>query len=154
MSKWYGNGGLWTNIGLPQDIAIDGKPENGCGMQNSACGRSKIMLRFKLVETAEGEDAMTTLDSDGVRHGALVLRQPVEPRKRSARVVCSDSYFASVFVTEYLRSISLRFIGVRKTGTRRYSMKALAAIQLQKRGGRNGVVCLDEEKFPKLLDFV
>eukprot|EP00171_Calliarthron_tuberculosum_P006804 IDg6804t1 len=117
-------------------------------MSKCACGRSKIMMRLKLVKTAEGEDAMTTLDSDGVPHGALVLRQLVQPWKRSQRVVCADSYFASVFATEYLRSISLRFIGVVKTATRRYPMKALAAIELQNRGDRKGLVCLDEETFP------
>ena len=117
-------------MGLPQYVAIDRKPENGCEIQNSACGRSKIMIRLKLVKTAEGEDAMRTADSDGVPHGTLVLRQLVEPWKRSQRVFCADSYFASVLATDYLRSIGLRFIGVVKTATRRYPMKALAAVEL------------------------
>ena len=97
---------------------------------------------------------MTSLDSDGVPHVAVVLRQLVEPWKRSARVFCADSYFASVFATEYLRSIGFRFIGVVKTATRRYPMKAPADIELQKRRDRHGLDFLDEEKFPKLLAFV
>ena len=97
---------------------------------------------------------MHTADSEGVPHGALVLRHLVEPWKRSQRVVCADSYFASVFATEYLRSIGFRFIGVVKTTTRRYRMKALAAVELQNRWDRKVLLCLDEENFPKLLVFV
>lgn len=42
MSCWYGKeGGQWINYGLPQYIAIDQKPENGCEIQNAACGISK-----------------------------------------------------------------------------------------------------------------
>ena len=54
MSKWYGNGGFWINMDLPQYIAIERKPENGCEIRNSACGRSKIMMRLKLEKTAKG----------------------------------------------------------------------------------------------------
>eukprot|EP00542_Grammatophora_oceanica_P010949 CAMPEP_0194045412 /NCGR_PEP_ID=MMETSP0009_2-20130614/16765_1 /TAXON_ID=210454 /ORGANISM="Grammatophora oceanica, Strain CCMP 410" /LENGTH=100 /DNA_ID=CAMNT_0038690263 /DNA_START=168 /DNA_END=467 /DNA_ORIENTATION=+ len=38
MSRWYGQGGHWINIGLPMYVAIDRKPENGCEIQNAACG--------------------------------------------------------------------------------------------------------------------
>ena len=69
-------------------------------------------------------------------------------------MVCADSYSASVFATEYLGSIGLRFIDVVKTATRLYPMKYLAYIELQKRGDRQRLVCLDEEKFPKLRAFV
>ena len=44
MSRWYGHGGHWINHGLPQYIAIDRKPENGCEIQNAACGVSGVML--------------------------------------------------------------------------------------------------------------
>ena len=50
MSRWYGQGGHWINHGLPQYVAIDRKPENGCEIQNAACGRSGVMLRLKLVK--------------------------------------------------------------------------------------------------------
>lgn len=55
ISGWYGNCGHWIGVGLPQYIAIDRKPENGCEIQNSACGRSGIMLHLELVSTAEDE---------------------------------------------------------------------------------------------------
>jgi Transposase IS4 len=52
ISRWYGQGGFWINEGLPQYIAIDRKPENGCELQNAACGRSGVMIRLKLVTAA------------------------------------------------------------------------------------------------------
>ena len=50
ISQWYGQGGYWINEGLPCYIAIDRKPENGCKIQNSACGDSGVMLRLKIVK--------------------------------------------------------------------------------------------------------
>jgi hypothetical protein len=49
MSCWYGQGGHWINHGLPQYVTIDRKPENGCEIQNTACGMSGVMLQLKLV---------------------------------------------------------------------------------------------------------
>jgi hypothetical protein len=46
ISRWYGQGGSWINHGLPMYVAIDRKPENGCEIQNSACGKSGVMLRL------------------------------------------------------------------------------------------------------------
>ena len=53
ISRWYGQGGNWINIGLPIYVAIDRKPENGCEIQNAVDGKSGIMLRLRLVTTAE-----------------------------------------------------------------------------------------------------
>ncbi|KAG7349008.1 transposase IS4 [Nitzschia inconspicua] len=50
ISRWYGQGGHWTNMGLPMYVAIDRKPENGCEIQNATCGQSGFMLRLKLVK--------------------------------------------------------------------------------------------------------
>ena len=50
MSRWYGNGGDWINLGIPQYIAIDRKPENGGEIQDASCGQSGIMLRLKVVQ--------------------------------------------------------------------------------------------------------
>ena len=44
MSRWYGQGGHWINHGLPMYVAIDRKPENGCEIQNVACGCSGVMI--------------------------------------------------------------------------------------------------------------
>ena len=44
MSWWYGQGSHWINHGLPMYVAIDRKPENGCEIQNAACGCSGVMI--------------------------------------------------------------------------------------------------------------
>ena len=50
MSRWYGLGGNWINMGLPQYVAIDHKPENSCEIQNVACARSGVIIWLKLVK--------------------------------------------------------------------------------------------------------
>ncbi len=52
MSRWYGLGGHWINMGLPMYVAIDRKPEDGMEVQNASCGHSNIMMQLKLVKTA------------------------------------------------------------------------------------------------------
>jgi hypothetical protein len=53
----------WFNHCLPQYVAINCKPENNCKIQNAACGRSRVMLRLKLVKGIDlvGEDGKTTM---------------------------------------------------------------------------------------------
>jgi hypothetical protein len=46
---------------------MDQKPENGCEIQNSACGRSGVMIHLKLVKTAmEAEALGSTEDKSGI----------------------------------------------------------------------------------------
>ena len=82
-------------------VAIDRKPENGCEIQSAACGRSGIMIRLKLVKTADEEDRQQTedaaaADDEGLLHGASVMKELVLPWLHTDRIVCGDSYFASV----------------------------------------------------------
>ena len=58
ISRWYGLGGHWINMGLPMYVAIDRKPEDGCEIQNACCGKSGIMMQLKLVRTSAGEEAV------------------------------------------------------------------------------------------------
>jgi Transposase IS4 len=51
ISRWYGLGGNWINMGLPHYVAMDRKPEHGCEIQNSCDGMSGIMLRLRLVKS-------------------------------------------------------------------------------------------------------
>jgi hypothetical protein len=102
ISRWHGASGFWINIGLPKYIAIDGKPENGCEMQNAGCGRSGVMTRLKLVPTPESEDASQAQNSDGLAHGTAVLTELVGLLAMSNRVACAYSYFASVASAEEL----------------------------------------------------
>ena len=55
ISRWYGLGGHWINMGLPMYVAFDRKPEDGCEIQNACCGKSGIMMQLCLVRTAAGE---------------------------------------------------------------------------------------------------
>jgi Transposase IS4 len=53
MSRWYGLGGHWINMGLPMYVAMDRKPEDGMEIQNACCACSNIMYQLKLVKTAQ-----------------------------------------------------------------------------------------------------
>lgn len=132
--RWYGQGGAWIDIGLPMYVAIDRKPENGCEIQNSACGKSGIMLRLKLVTTAEDEASLRDVSSAHLPHGTIVLQQLVSPWSGTNRIVCADSYFASVTAAETLKSMGLKFIGVVKTSTKKYPMATLASLPVTNRG--------------------
>ena len=46
ISRWYGLGGHWINIGLPMYVAMDRKPEDGLEIQNSCCAKSGIMCQL------------------------------------------------------------------------------------------------------------
>ena len=135
MSRWYGQGGHWINHGLPQYVAIDRKPENGCEIQNSACGRSGVMLRLKLVKgvdlLGEEEDMVDEGNEGSLLHGTSVLKQVVSPWFGSNRIVCADSYFASVGAAEELFRNGLRFIGVVKTATKGFPKTYLGSVELQ-----------------------
>jgi hypothetical protein len=48
MSRWYGQGGQWINLGLPQYQAVYRKPYNGCEIQSCCC---RVMLQLRLVNT-------------------------------------------------------------------------------------------------------
>eukprot|EP00171_Calliarthron_tuberculosum_P023220 IDg23220t1 len=134
MSRWYGQGGSWIDHGLPMYVAIDRKPENGCEIQTSACGRSGIMMRLHLVTTAEDEARRTTEGEQGLLHGTVVLSRLVSPWAGSGRTVCADSYFASVDAAERMQVSGMRFIGVVKTATRKYPMAELARRPVHGRG--------------------
>jgi hypothetical protein len=153
ISRWYGQGGYWINHGLPQYIAIDRKPEFGCEIQNSCCGRSGIMMRLKLVKTAEEEGTHAQPGDDGLLHGTAVLKYLVLPWARTDRIVCADSYFASVGTLKELKRLGLRFIGVVKTATKQFPQSYLANLEMRERGERRGVIARDENDTPYMLAF-
>jgi hypothetical protein len=159
MSRWYGQGGHWINHGLPQYVAIDRKPENGCEIQNAACGRSGVMLRLKLVKGVDlpgAEEEEFGANETSLLHGTNVLKQVVSPWFGSNRIVCADSYFASVRVTEELFRNGLRFIGVVKTATRGFPKAFLSSVELANRGDFLALkrVPADNESKPALGAFV
>ena len=154
MSRWYGQGGHWINHGLPMYVAIDRKPENGCEIQNAACGRSGVMLRLKIVKTAEEENASAEADDDGNNHGTNVLKFLVEPWVRTDRCICADSYFASVNAVTVMRTMGLHFIGVVKTATKKFPMSYLSNLELVQRGDYKGLVARGTDGQPTMLSFV
>ncbi len=161
ISRWYGQGGDWINHGLPMYVAIDRKPENGCEIQNAACGRSGVMLQLKLVKTANAseeeetpEDAQRRRDQESLLHGTKVLKELIQPWAMSNRCICADSYFASVKAVEELHRMRLKFIGVVKTSTRHYPMHYLSHLVFHNRGDRHGVISKDADGNPNMMAFV
>ena len=120
------------------------------------------MLQLKLVK-GEAEDnhdnneGLNYGNITDVSHGAKVMLELISPFINTQRIVCADSYFASVTVAELLRMNGLKFIGVIKTATQKFSMAHLAAHELENRGDRYGLVRRKsgdgEDKFD-LLSFV
>jgi len=88
-------------------VAIDRKAENGCEIQKAACGRSGIMLRLHLVTTAAEQHATRSAAVSQMLHGTAVLQRLVGPWAESDRVVCADSYVASVEAALSLKASGL-----------------------------------------------
>jgi hypothetical protein len=155
ISRWYGQGGHWINHGLPMYVAIDCKPENGCEIQNACCGRCSIMMRLKLVKTAEEEATHQDVDPvNGMLHGTKILLFLVGPWLNSNRTTVGDSYFASVGAACALDDRGMGFIGVVKTATRRFPMAYLSNLEMQERGDRHGVVTRGANGVTTLMVFV
>ena len=155
MSRWYGLGGSWINIGLPMYVAIDRKPENGCEIQNAACGVSGVMLRLLLVKSEEETDLSSIEREDGIPHGTHILKYLTLPWANSRRGVCADSYFASVTSAEELMKIGLRFIGVVKNATKKFPMQYLSSIELlEGRGQYVGVTRKGDDDKDAMMAYV
>ena len=155
ISRWYGLGGDWINIGLPMYVAIERKPENGCEIQDAACGKSGIMISLRVVKTSIEEERNSTREHDnGMLHGTKILLELVDKWAHSDQVVCADLYFASVGAAKALLSIGLRFVGVVKTATKAFPLKHLSELELEKRGDREGLIFKGDDGRPELLAFV
>ena len=78
MVRWYGLGGHWINTGLPNYVAIERKPENGCEIQNCCDGQSGIMMRLRLVKSSVEEENLqeereNNSDSNTLLHSTKIL---------------------------------------------------------------------------------
>ena len=95
ISRWYGKCGHWTNHGLPMYVAMERKPDNGCEIQKSACGASGIMMRLKLVKTANEKHNATKANHDPqwqeLPHAAAILKELILPWAHTNRIVCANS---------------------------------------------------------------
>ena len=135
-------------------VAINRKPENGCEIQNAACGHSGVMIRLKVVKTAEEENASVVTDDDSNNHGTNVLKFLVEPWVRMDRCVCADSYFTSVNAVTVMRTMGLHFIGVVKAATKKFPMSYLSNLELVQCGDYKGLVARGTDRQPIMLSFV
>jgi Transposase IS4 len=148
---------LWPqlNKGLPRYVLIDWIPENGCEIQNAACGCSGVMIQLKLVKVVEGEaNEWNAPASDGLPHGGTVLKELVLPWANTGRLVCADSYFASVATAEALLRTGLKFFGVIKNATRKFPMPFLGNYLLGSSGQQKGLIARGDDGPPRMLAFV
>ena len=154
MSWWYGQGGHWINHGLPMYVAINRKPENGCEIQNATSRHSGVMIRLKVVKTAEEENASAVTDGDGNNHGTNVLKFLVEPWVKMDCCVCANSYFTSVNAVTVMRMMGLHFIGVVKMATKKFPMSYLSNLELVQHGDYKGLVARGTDGQPTMLSFI
>ena len=154
ISRWYGQGGHWTSRGLPIYVAIDRKPENECEIQDAVCGRSGLTLQLRIVTTAADQQSNLTAEELAGSHGTAVLMRLVRPWAGTDRIVCVDSYFASVATALALKEAGLRFTGVVKTAHRRFPLASLDARELGARGDHLSMVHLDATGRPDMLALV
>ena len=71
----------------------------GAEIQNDACGRSGILMQLKIVKSAGNEEERED-DEVNLPHGTKFLKGLVMPWDNTDRIVCADSYFASVPAAE------------------------------------------------------
>ena len=120
-------------------VAMDRKPDNGAEIQNYACGRSGIIMRLRIVNSAKNEEDQK-YDRDNLTHGTKVLKELVMPWANKDRIICADSYFTSMPDAEELWKHGLRFIGVIKTATRQFTMVYLSTIEFHNWGDMSGLL--------------
>jgi Transposase IS4 len=113
MSRWYGLGGHWINMGLPQYVAMDRKPEDGCEIQNCCDGKSNIMMQLRLVKSAMFEahnnrtnngdpDSMGATDmANGQVHCAFSFVTLSVTNNYSCRLPLPGSFMAAMSFTTW-----------------------------------------------------
>ena len=93
-------------------------------------------------------------DGDNL-HGCNVLAELVRPWANTDRVVCADSYFASVQAALRLKAMGLRFIGTVKTATTGFPMQYFQRVLLPGgKGDFKALLSTDEESGTTLLAYV
>ena len=134
-------------------VSVDRNPDNVAEIQNATCERSVIMMRLRIVKSAKNEEEHKD-DKNNPPHGTKVLKELVMSWANTDRIVCADSYFASVTASGELWKHGLRFIGVIKTATRKVPIVYLSNIEFHNRVYMNGLLTspLDRTK-PVLGDF-
>ena len=90
------------------------------------------MLRLNLVkknqEEVKAELGQESGNGNDLINGCKVLKELIESWYHTHKVVCADSYFASVSTAKELMRLGMRFIGVVKTGSKKFPIKYLQAL--------------------------
>ena len=86
------------------------------------------------------DDLDNNEDNSGLIHGCVVLKELVEPWWFTKRIVCGDSYFASVSTAKELLRLGMRFIGVVKTAHKSFPVSYLSSLTIGARGEWRGLV--------------
>ena len=71
------------------------KPENGAEIHNAACGRLVIVMWLRIAKSANNEEE-NQYEKENIPHGTKLLKELVMPWDNRDRIICADSYFASV----------------------------------------------------------
>ena len=69
-------------------------------------------------EEVKAEIGQESSNGNELIHDCKVLKELIESWYHTHKVVCADSYFASVSTTKELMWLGMRFIGVFKTAVR------------------------------------
>ena len=90
-------------------------------------------MRLRIFKSARNK-AEKGDDEENLPHGTKVLSEIILPWVNTDRIVCENSYFASVPDSEELWKRGIHFIGVIKTETHKFMMVYMSNIELQNRG--------------------
>lgn len=78
-------------------------------------------------------DTDTNEETTGLLHDTKVFKELVGSWSGSGRLVCADSYFASLQAVEVMVQEGLKSIRVAKLATKKQPMKNVKSIEMQKR---------------------
>jgi hypothetical protein len=97
---------------------------------------------IEVVKTKEEELIhLKEIDDEDLNHGTVIIKSLVAPWQGLDRIVCADSYFASVATALELKGLGgLRFIGGVKTATKRFPLRHLSGLELRDCGDCEGLV--------------
>ena len=84
----------------------------------------------------------------------IELLKPWANNSRTTRVVCANSYFASVQSLRELRQSGFLFIGVVKTATKQFPMAHLTQQMLPQQGDLYSLVSKDENGNQEMLETI
>lgn len=138
ISKWYGLGGSWLDVGLPFYVSLERKPESGGELHTSACGTAGIMLRMQFAKSIDERDRF--VEAEATNYGTEVALDLCAPWTGTSRVVVGDSFFSSVETAKKMYRNGLRYIGVVKTASRGFPMSFLSTQPMCGRGSHKTTV--------------